>query len=363
MALSASGRRKSREQPSSLELTDTEYEFLFMQLMEGIGHGWHEGRILKFFEKLGERGKAKPWMAWIERFGEKVMASEASNQMLGARMMRLGELGQNIIKVQKIAEVSYQVGQKIYSKNTEDNIWEYGGPDANVTPDTVMPSDDGMGMETLTIEQLLERLQEDPNLAQVLAKQLGIETIEPQQIIDTLVQQFQQTQNQLESENLPETVEDWFQRGLNQADLADWAGAIASWEQALELNPNLVQAWHNRGTALAHLGQLDEALVSVERAIELDPDDYQLWNSRGSILFSLQHWQESLACWEKVIALQSDYYQGWYNQGFTLENLGRTEEAINSYQKAIEINPEFELAKAKLSDLLENKEEETDLEE
>lgn len=363
-ALSTSGGKRNRRQEITSELDDTEYEFLFMQLMEGIAHGWHEGKILRFFEKLGERGKPKPWIAWIDRFGAKVMASKASNQMLGARMMRFGDLGKTIPKVEKIAEKSYQVGQKIYAKNAENLIWEYSGPDVTTTEfspiqDSQTASDGNMGMETLSIEELLARLQQDPNLAQVLAQQLGISTSEPQQIIDTLVQQFQQTQEQLETEKIPETVEDWFQRGLNQAALADWEAAIASWEQALELNPHLVQAWHNRGSALAHLGRFDEALASLEQALELEPNDYELWNSKGSVLFSLQDWQESLACWEKVLELKSDYYQGWYNRGFTLENLDRPEEAIASYQKALEINPEFELAKAKLNDLLETSEEDS----
>jgi hypothetical protein len=43
----------------SVPLTDTDYEFLYMQLLDGVAHGWHEGRILRFFEKLGDRGRQK----------------------------------------------------------------------------------------------------------------------------------------------------------------------------------------------------------------------------------------------------------------------------------------------------------------
>lgn len=366
---SSSLRRTRREdQKSVAPLTDTDYEFLFMQLMEGIGHGWHEGRIVKFFDHLGERGKQKGWTAWLERFGDKVLSSSASNQLLAARMLRLGELGQTVPKIQKIGQTSYRIGRELYNKNLTNTVWEYDGPDTADTdvktsapspplePDistevleNVIPQD--THGETLTIDELLERLEHDANLAQTLAQQLGLEATNPQEIVNVLIRQFQQVQNQVEQEQTPETVEEWFQRGLQQVDMADWEGAIASWDQALALNPNLAEAWHNRGMALTHLGRLDEALENINKAIELDPDDYELWNSRGGVLFSIQRWEDCLICWDKIIELRENYYQAWYNRGFTLENLGRTEEAIASYNKALDIEPNFELAKIKLEDL------------
>jgi hypothetical protein len=33
-------------------LTDTDYEFLFTQLLERVAHGWQQARVLRFFEKL-----------------------------------------------------------------------------------------------------------------------------------------------------------------------------------------------------------------------------------------------------------------------------------------------------------------------
>jgi len=90
-SLSPSQRRKLEQNQEVVALTDTDYEFLFNQLLEGISHGWHEGRVLKFFDQLQERGKAKPWVGWLERFGEKVLASPAPNLPLATRMMRFGE--------------------------------------------------------------------------------------------------------------------------------------------------------------------------------------------------------------------------------------------------------------------------------
>jgi hypothetical protein len=46
-------------------------------------------------------------------------------------------------------------------------------------------------METITLDELLERLQQDANLVQVVAQQLGIETTDPQVIIQALIRHLQ----------------------------------------------------------------------------------------------------------------------------------------------------------------------------
>jgi tetratricopeptide (TPR) repeat protein len=92
---------------------------------------------------------------------------------------------------------------------------------------------------------------------------------------------------------------------------------IASWDQAVTLDPQLAQAWHNRGSALGNLGRLEEALASFRQAVTLNPQDYQ----------------------------------ALFNLGSVLEVLGQNEEAIASYQKVLEIEPTFELATTRLNHL------------
>ena len=116
---------------STLALTDTDYEFLLTQLLEGVAHGWHEGRILKFFQQLGDRGKIKPWLAWIERFSDKVLSSDSANLMLAARLTRLGELTRSTSAVQPIGQAAYQLGRQLYAKESASVVWEYDGEDAD----------------------------------------------------------------------------------------------------------------------------------------------------------------------------------------------------------------------------------------
>ncbi len=339
-------------------LTDTEYEFLFMQLLEGVAHGWHEGRIAKFFEKLGDRGNPRQWVEWLTEFGERLQASAAINQQLAVRMMRLGELTQSFPGLELLGETSYSIARQMLTRDADTLIWEYDGFDDSgndIQPQELSYSyqatPEGDNTETLTVEELYGRLQDNPELASAMAAQFGLEGSNPDDIMAALLQEYNLAQTAV-NEKQPQTAEEWFEKGLEQADLADWQGAIDSWEQALKIDPREAAIWHNRGTALAMLGRFEEALDNYGNALELEPDDYQIINAKGSALYGLQKWSEALSCWDKVLELEPDFYQAWYNRGSALEQLGQIEQAIVCYRKTLEIEPSFNLAKYRLNALL-----------
>lgn len=316
----AYGGKKSVQSSEMAPLMDTDYEFLFSQLLEGIAHGWHEGRILKFFEQLGDRGKTKLWVNWLDRFGEKVLASPSPNLVLAARMMRLGELAQSFPKIEPIGYQSHLIARQLYARQApqaEEEIWEYAGPDVDISVNFAPEETPNGQQETYTLEELATQLETDSELAAHLANELGLDNSNPQKIVETLMAQFNVAQEELKNQPLPDNAEGWLSRGLQQANLGDLEGAIASWDQTVALDPNLSQAWHNRGSALGNLGRLEEALASFRQAVTLNPQNYQA-------LFHL---------------------------GAVLEALGQNEEAIASYQKVLELEPTFELATTRLNHL------------
>ena len=205
--------------------------------------------------------------------------------------------------------------------------------------------------ETITLDEFLVKLKQDPHLVQLIAKELGIETNEPQVIIDTLINQLNQVKNP--KRKTPDNFEGWFNLGLQQADAGDFDSAIASWDNAIKLKPDLSQAWHNRGSALGHLGQLEEAITSFDKALEIKPSDYQAWNDRGNALYNLKRWEEAVSSWDKALEIKTDYYQAWYNRGSALEKLERLHESIISYNQSLKIKPDFQPAQYKLSQLQE----------
>ncbi|MGK7880084.1 MAG: tetratricopeptide repeat protein [Crocosphaera sp.] len=380
----ASSSPLGRDDKNALQqpLSDAEYEFLFSQLLDGVAHGWHEGRILKYFDDLGERGKAKLWVAWLERFGEKAVSSSAPNLQLAARMMRLGELAQSFQKIEPIGKTAYEIGRTLYSKEASSAVWEYAGPDTKPTDvikreiksptleDSLQENPPSAPAqppqtETLTIEELTVRLQEDPELAQQVSQQLGVDSTDAQTLVDALISHFEAQQPQdttdtttpqpssetSEISETSETVETYFNQGVEQSNLGDLEAAIALWDQALAIDPTYAPAWHNRGSALGTLGQLEEAITSFDRVLALNGQDIEALNGKGQVLYNLEKWPEAIACWDQVLTLQPNYYQAWYNRGSALELMGRPSDAIESYQKAVEIEPSFELAQNRIQAL------------
>ncbi|MEL6581334.1 MAG: tetratricopeptide repeat protein, partial [Cyanobacteria bacterium J06621_12] len=111
-------------------LSDADYEFLFNQLLEGIAHGWHDRRIIKFFKQLGDRGQQQDWVAWLDRLRNKVLSLPIqSKRQLGTMMIRLGELTQSAPEVNQIGAASHRIGRELLFGNTPAEIWEYVGPD------------------------------------------------------------------------------------------------------------------------------------------------------------------------------------------------------------------------------------------
>jgi hypothetical protein len=83
---------------------------------------------------------------------------------------------------------------KILTSNPGEPIWEYDGPDIvqnNLSIPTKTEEDlTTEEYKTVTLDELLMMLQDDENLCQQLAEQLGMETDNPEEIIQALVNQY-----------------------------------------------------------------------------------------------------------------------------------------------------------------------------
>ncbi|TRU61261.1 MAG: tetratricopeptide repeat protein [Microcystis aeruginosa Ma_QC_Ch_20071001_M135] len=147
--------------------------------------------------------------------------------------------------------------------------------------------------------------------------------------------------------DLTEVVQDaefWFEQGNQKYMNGDFIGAIASFDQALEIKPDLHQAWHNRGIALDDLGRYEEAIASFDRALEIKPDDHQAWNGRGIALGNLGRYEQAIASCDRALEIKPDDHKAWNGRGIALDNLGRYEEAVASYDQALEIKPDYHQA-------------------
>lgn len=217
-----------------------------------------------------------------------------------------------------------------------------------------LPSAGADGQQTITLDELMVRLQDDETLVQQVAQRLGLETRDPQVIIQELVRQINQRHAIPSAESSEETelptpstgseAESAFNLGVQQYELGDYGGAIAFWDQAIELKPDYYQAWGNRGLGLKNLKQYQAALESYDQALKIAPEFYKAWYNRGLVLDELQQYAEALTAYDRVIELKPDFPKAWYSKGLSLEQLGDATNALKAYDRAIAVKADFQKA-------------------
>ena len=319
-------------------LTDTDYDFLFGQLLEGVAQGWQPEKLQRFFDELGERGKAEVWQEWLQRFGERLLASPQPNDELAQRMVRFASLTRSLPFLESLGNLANNIGTELLSRDNSGAIWEYNGPDAGFSP---LPQPSlGENKENEALENLVIKLQENPNLLATVAQQLEIQTTDPRIVIQAMVSQLGVgVENQQGSPE--QNSEIWAKLGLEQAKAGDLVGAVDSWESALNFKPDYHQVWYNRGKALVQLERWEEAIASHDKALEIKSDDYLAWNNRAEALGKLERWEEAIASCDKALEINSGYYLAWYNKANFLVSNGSLTEAVNCYDKSLEIKPNF----------------------
>ena len=477
-----SPKPQSHTSKSHTALSDADYEFLFNQLLEGVTYGWHDRRIIKFFQQLGERGKQENWIIWLERIGPKLVELPTQSQhQLGMLMIRLGELTSSAVEISQIGARCDYWGRKLVLGDEPTAVWEYAGPDLVSAPienkepksteraptnsmifekpleksletsTTRQPATEFDGVISNSFDSTIEKKEADPSPSRLdaqtksqpsielsedellksgvlknstnsarsnlrhpeleifdsnlenksssldqperdlpdsegLSSDLPLaasdldsasfwddtpEAIDMQQVMH-LIQKDPELARQISQKLKPssstpksnpvttdssnasnlELIESWFNLGLKQVSAGELEQAIASWEKALNINPNLSEAWHNRGSALGRLGNYEAAIDSFQNALSIDPDNYQAWNDRAHALYQLQNWAEAADSWSNALKIMPGNYLFWYNRGCALEQLERWGEAIASHEKALEIKPDFQLGRSRYINLV-----------
>jgi Flp pilus assembly protein TadD len=75
----------------------------------------------------------------------------------------------------------------------------------------------------------------------------------------------------------------YIDQGNARADQGDLAGAIASYTQALALNPQNAMAYNNRGNARADQSDLAGAIADYTQALTFDPQSANAYYNRGGV--------------------------------------------------------------------------------
>ena len=234
--------------------------------------------------------------------------------------------------ITSLAELKFGDEEKVTSTKTPANLLSTRQRTELATSDSVETWDNTLtNLEpnvANTLDELWVRLDQSTNLVQQLASNLAVQSSNSPGIIER------------HSDNPITQAQTWFYQGLSQAKTGDLLSAIASYDQAIKLQPEFSEYWFNRGLTLFHLERFDEAIASYETATELKPDYYKAWYNRGGTLGELGYFEEAIASFDKAIEIKPDYQEAWSSKGLALLKLGWLPEAISSYDQALHLEPE-----------------------
>jgi Flp pilus assembly protein TadD len=155
--------------------------------------------------------------------------------------------------------------------------------------------------------------------------------------------QKQQAESTKKEQSVAE-LKQFFELGLQQVSLGQFAEAVESFKKAAEKDPEQPAVWANLGSAYGKLKQWDPAVEAYNKAIALKPNDPALYQNLAGVYSDAGDLDKSKEYFEKAaqIAATQDPKTAatqYYNIGVTNINAGRSQEAAEALNKALEFDP------------------------
>jgi tetratricopeptide (TPR) repeat protein len=115
---------------------------------------------------------------------------------------------------------------------------------------------------------------------------------------------------------------------------------VASYREAVRLNPDFAIAHNSLGLALSDQALLDEAAVSFREAIRLEPTFPLFHNNLANVHFKKGEVDEAIAGWRAAIALDPEFVMALQNLATVLAHTGQVGESIDVLRTVIRLNPD-----------------------
>jgi len=113
----------------------------------------------------------------------------------------------------------------------------------------------------------------------------------------------------------------------------DWAGADASFQRAVALDPGNPEVVRLAASSAAILSRLDEALRLNRRAVDLDPLNANSWESLAETKFFMGQLDQAAADFKKAIDLNPDLWNGHFFLSQIHVMQGRPQDALPEIER------------------------------
>ncbi len=139
----------------------------------------------------------------------------------------------------------------------------------------------------------------------------------------------------------PDYIAAYNQLGNAFQGLGQMEQAIAAYQKLLAINPNVAQAHCNLGAIWQMQGKTEDAIAAYQRAIQLKPDFALPHLNLGRLYANQQSWLEAAQCLQQAIQLQPDSVAPYNDLSNVLRQLGETQKAIACLHHAVKHQPDF----------------------
>ena len=127
------------------------------------------------------------------------------------------------------------------------------------------------------------------------------------------------------------------ERGKEQARQGDYQSAIATFSQAIKLDPYLAEAYYRRGLAYLKLGNLHAAVFDYTEALKHDQSRMEFYFARAFGRLELKNFSGALTDIQAAISCNSNYAPAYQLQGTIAEKLTMLPAAISSFKQAAQL--------------------------
>jgi tetratricopeptide (TPR) repeat protein len=124
------------------------------------------------------------------------------------------------------------------------------------------------------------------------------------------------------------SAEWWYKNGLNSLWLGNYDGALGSFEQVVNKNPNRVEAWIQVGYCKVKQGKMSDAIRAYKQALRLRPNSVEAYNKLGDAYYYASNFDEAINAYRQAVRLRPDLGEAFYNLGMTYLEIGDRNAAL-----------------------------------
>lgn len=139
-------------------------------------------------------------------------------------------------------------------------------------------------------------------------------------------------------------VDFWAHKGLILGVIENPQEAVKCFEKALDIDSNRAELWVAITDSYLLLGDYAKALETINQGIEVLPEVSKLWANKGNILISLNPYsddfKEVLECFDSALKLNSEDDMALFDVAMGYALIEHYSEALDAINQAISINPD-----------------------